>query len=144
MIVRASLPEEQFAMMSASDGLAAIRILGSPDPVDLVLLDLGMPGLDGFGVLADMRAGKLRASDSSDPPPDASSATLAAHDMANLRAQKRGEHVPVIVLTGRRNVEDVERADKYRIAGYLVKPIEPALLLERVNAALARPMHETG
>ncbi len=39
---------------TASDGIQGLRIL-QDDPVDLVLLDLGMPGMDGYQTLAEIR-----------------------------------------------------------------------------------------
>jgi DNA-binding NtrC family response regulator len=48
-----------YGTIVAPDGEAALALLGGPDPVDLVVLDLMMPGLDGFGVLARMREAKI-------------------------------------------------------------------------------------
>jgi CheY-like chemotaxis protein len=51
---------EQITCLEASSGEQALGILGS-QPVDVVLLDLTMPGISGFDVLAEMRAKHLNA-----------------------------------------------------------------------------------
>jgi CheY-like chemotaxis protein len=44
---------EGYGVVEASDGGQALRVLRGPDRVDLVLLDLMMPGTDGWAVLAE-------------------------------------------------------------------------------------------
>src|SRR5438128_1801762 len=50
MLVRAVLEGEGFAIAEAIDGTAALPAARAARP-DLILLDVGLPGLDGFGVL---------------------------------------------------------------------------------------------
>ena len=51
------LKEQGFSAMSASDGVEALKLLRSADSPrpDLILLDLGMPNLDGLGFLAEQK-----------------------------------------------------------------------------------------
>lgn len=71
---------------------------------DLILLDLGLPRVDGFAVLTDIR--RRRASN-----------------------QLVFAHMPIIVMTARHTVDDVKRAVSLGAADYLAKPFEiPALL----------------
>jgi two-component system, chemotaxis family, response regulator Rcp1 len=84
----------------ASDGAVALAFLkregvhrDAPIP-DIVFLDLGMPRVDGFQVLAEMKA---------DP---------------ELR------RIPVIVMSSSDAESDLARAYDAQIAGYLVKPID--------------------
>ena len=74
--------------------------------VDLVLCDLVMPGIDGFGFL------------------DA------------FRAHRQDTDVPVIVLTGQETVEKKVEALDAGAADYLTKPFDPAELVARVRVHL--------
>ncbi|WP_375458379.1 sigma-54-dependent transcriptional regulator [uncultured Enterovirga sp.] len=48
-----------YGSVVAEDGEAGLAVMRSGEPFALVILDLVMPGLDGFGVLAAMRDGKI-------------------------------------------------------------------------------------
>lgn len=56
---RVALTIGGFAVREAADGLEALMLLDR-EGADLVVLDLRMPRLDGFDVLADLRARKER------------------------------------------------------------------------------------
>lgn len=94
---------------SAGDGQAALDLLGDPaaPPVDVVLLDLVMPGLDGYATLERMKA---------TPGLD---------------------HLPVIVISAVDELDSVVRCIELGALDYLPKPVEPAILRARVSAALA-------
>ena len=55
-LIQAVLEREGFAVLHADGGRAALEQLGSGAPIDVVLLDLVMPGMTGQETLADMRA----------------------------------------------------------------------------------------
>ncbi|HZK98561.1 MAG TPA: sigma-54 dependent transcriptional regulator [Caulobacteraceae bacterium] len=55
-LIQAVLERESFAVVQADGGQAALGHLGSGAPVDVVLLDLVMPGVTGMEALADIRA----------------------------------------------------------------------------------------
>ena len=93
--------------VTASDGVQALS-LARKRPPDLVLLDLRLPGLDGWEVLAALR------------------------DEPALRT------VPVVLLTATINAAATERALDARVADYLVKPVSADDLLDAVERALAR------
>lgn len=59
-LVERTLKDAGYAVTVANDGISALRMLAEKEP-DLVLLDIRMPGLDGFQVLKRIR-------DSSDVP----------------------------------------------------------------------------
>ena len=73
---------------------------------DLVLLDLEMPGMDGFAVLERMRG---------DPV---------------LR------HVPVVVQTGREDVEAIDRCFHLGAASFVMKPLNWRLLTYQIRYVL--------
>jgi putative two-component system response regulator len=73
---------------------------------DLILLDINMPEMDGYTAL------KL------------------------LKANKKATDIPVIFVTAQGDIGSVLEGISGGINDYVVKPFEPALLLERVNAQL--------
>lgn len=72
-------------------------------PFDIVLLDLEMPNMDGFEVLS------------------------------RLRADERTRRLPVIVVTGREDVEAIDRAFQAGATSFLSKPINWRLLSYQVR-----------
>ncbi len=96
------------AVVEAEDGRVALDILGDDGAgIDVVLLDLVMPELDGFAVLAAIRA----------------HASLA--------------RIPVIVVSGLDDLEGIVRCVEMGAADYLPRPIKPTLLRARVATSLA-------
>jgi class 3 adenylate cyclase len=99
-------------VVSATDGIEALERIREETP-DLVLLDVLMPGLDGFGVLEHIRA------DSS------------------LQA------LPVIMISALEDFQSVIRCIELGAEDYLPKPFDPVLLRARINAGLnKRRVHE--
>jgi CheY-like chemotaxis protein len=82
------------------------------EPPDLVLLDLDMPEMDGFQVLESLRA---------DP---------------NFR------DLPVIVVTGREDVEAVDRAFAVGATSFVVKPLNWRLLSHQLRYVHRSAMNE--
>jgi pilus assembly protein CpaE len=103
-----TLKQEGYDVVIASDGAEAFRLYGTEAP-DLVLLDVMLPKLDGYQV-----AEKIRAEE------------------AGTR------HVPIIMLTAEREVEQKVRGLRAGADDYLVKPFHPAELLARIKSLLAR------
>src|SRR4051794_35669986 len=54
LLVRRVLEEDGHTVLESADGPGALRILQTA-PVDVVVLDLGLPGIDGLEVLAQIR-----------------------------------------------------------------------------------------
>lgn len=94
-----------YAVIPAFDGREALTLLRT-HPIDLVLLDLLMPELDGFGVLQE------------------------------LKADPRLRHVPVIVLSALDEIESVVRAIELGADDYMPRPFDPVLLRARIGACL--------
>ncbi len=97
----------------AGNGAEALAALRS-DHFDLVLLDIMMPVLDGFGVLEAMHA---------DP---------------------QLKRIPVIVISAHDDMANVARAIELGAADYLAKPFDPVLLRARVRACLERRTLQAG
>lgn len=105
LMCRVNLALEGFEVVEAGDGetgLASAR----QDAIDLVLLDVMMPGIDGWRVLEELK---------SDP------ATAG---------------IPVVLLTARVTREDEIRGWKAGAADYLPKPFNPSTLTRVVSRTL--------
>ncbi len=59
-LLEAVLTPRGYDVLTASDGITALEVVGSDQP-DLILLDVMMPGLDGYAVCARLRAGEETA-----------------------------------------------------------------------------------
>ncbi len=93
---------------TAHDGEAALDRLCSPEPLDLVILDLMLPGIDGISVLR------------------------------RIREDTPHRHVPVIVLTARGEETDVVVGLEVGADDYVTKPFRPRELTGRIRAHLRR------
>ncbi len=86
------------------DGPSALRVAASADPPELILLDVMMPGMDGFEVCRRLK------------------------DDAATR------DIPVIFVTTKNEVEDETFGFKLGAVDYITKPISPSIVLARVKA----------
>ena len=92
---------------TAADGRQALELLNSK-PFDLVLLDIMMPNVNGYEVLAAMKA------------------------------DERLRHIPVIMISAVDEIDSVIRCIELGAEDYLPKPFNPTLLRARVGACLER------
>jgi signal transduction histidine kinase len=104
-LAKATLEDEGFEIAAADSGAAAIRLF-EESPPDCVLLDVRMPGMDGFATCA------------------------------MLRALPRGPETPILFLTALRDLQTFDQAVAAGADDFLNKPISPGELLVRVRAAL--------
>jgi signal transduction histidine kinase len=109
----ANLLAPSYRVLSAADGLAALEAIQADLP-DVVLSDVMMPRLDGFGLLRE------------------------------LRADPRTSAIPVILLSARAGEESAIQGLDAGSDDYLVKPFSARELIARVRAhvALARARRE--
>jgi two-component system chemotaxis response regulator CheY len=94
-------------LVEAGDGQDALGKLKEIKP-DLLLTDLNMPNLDGFGLIEAVRG-----------RPDL-------------------QQLPILVLTTAGALQDQERAKGMNVTGYVTKPIKPDALVTAVQGALAK------
>jgi CheY-like chemotaxis protein len=104
-LVRTVLEKTGYAVIEACDGIEALRNARDSKP-DLIILDLHMPGLDGFGVIQELRR---------DPDFVAT---------------------PVMALTASAMQGDRERALAAGFTGYISKPIPLQMLRSEVERLL--------
>ncbi len=100
-----ALESAGFAVQAAEDGERALALFEAQPP-DLVLLDVQMPGLDGFGVCERIRRAPV------------------------------GSHVPVLIVTSLDDVESVRRAYEAGATDFITKPLNWELVVHRIRYAL--------
>jgi two-component system cell cycle response regulator len=105
MLIETLLATKGHTVVTASDGPSALPTARAERP-DAILLDVGLPGMDGFGVLGLLK------------------------DDAELR------DVPVLMVTAWAEPELVARALDHGAHDYLRKPFDNAELVARVDVAL--------
>lgn len=95
LLIRRGIEGSDCSVVHYEDGLAALKACEAVDHAearpDLVLLDLKLPGMDGFGVLE------------------------------RLRKMKWFEQVPIVMFTTSSRKEEIEEAYRLGASGYVVK-----------------------
>ncbi len=105
LLAGASLLQGGFSVVEAGDGEQALRVFQHEQP-DAVLLDVVMPGLDGFAVCEA------------------------------LRRLPGGRYLPIVMVTGLDDVKSIERAYQVGATDFITKPINYTLLGHRVRYLL--------
>ena len=100
------LLKNRYRIKVATEGERALRIAALDPPPDLILLDIMMPGMDGYEVCQ------------------------------RLKANPHTTGIPVIFLTAKVQVEDEEKGLKLGAVDYITKPISPPIVLARVETHL--------
>jgi len=93
--------------ISASNGQEALDLISTESP-DMVLLDIMMPVMDGFEVLA------------------------------KLKADENWRHIPVVVISAMSDMDSITKGIEMGADDYLPKPFDPVLLLARLKACLEK------
>jgi CheY-like chemotaxis protein len=107
LLAKDTLKAEGYDLAEAVDGASALEEVKAHKP-DLVLLDLMMPGVDGFAVIRSLRADPATA------------------------------HLPVIVLTALSDAESQAVSLELGADDYMTKPFHPKILRARVQALFRR------
>ncbi len=104
----AKLALENFDVLLATDGEMGLEFARKQKP-DLILLDLMLPKLDGYGVLKVLKKSPALAK------------------------------IPVILLTNLNQQESIDKARKYQIEDYLIKAhFMPSEVIEKVKVVLRK------
>lgn len=106
-LIRTVLESLGYEVSEANDGLEAVRMAREVEP-DMIILDLHMPGLDGFGVLAE------------------------------LRHNGKFANTPVMALTASAMQGDRQRALDAGFDSYISKPVPLPVLREEVVRLVER------
>lgn len=98
--------KEGYDVSTASNGMTGLRMVRE-NPPDLLILDVMLPGLDGFEICSQLR---------SDPPT---------------------AELPIIMLSAKGQETDRETGLKVGASEYLTKPVNRELLLETISRLLS-------
>jgi DNA-binding response OmpR family regulator len=106
-LLQATVKAAGYPFMGVKGGAECITLLARVQP-RLVLLDIEMPGMDGF------------------------------ETCKRIRQMREYQHVPICFLTARKTDEDVKRGVEVGGNDFIIKPFNPAQLLERIKYWCAR------
>jgi two-component system, OmpR family, alkaline phosphatase synthesis response regulator PhoP len=106
-LVRYNLVREGYAVVCTVSGEAALTIAGS-DAVDLIVLDLMLPGIDGLEVAR------------------------------RLKARPANRDTPIIMLTAKGEEADIVTGLELGADDYVTKPFSPRILIARIKAVIRR------
>ncbi len=106
-VMKDLLEREGFTVFEAADGVIALDEIDRAGP-DIVVLDLNLPRLDGYGVLS------------------------------HLRSRPATANLPVIVLTAKGDEDSEVRVFEYGASDYLTKPFRPRARSARLHSLLGR------
>ena len=105
-VLRQTLRTE-YTVVAALSGEKGLSIVQCAEPPDLILLDIMMPGMDGYEVCLE------------------------------LKADMRTRRIPVIFVTAMTEIEDEARGFQVGGVDYITKPVSPPIVLARVRTQLA-------
>ena len=106
------LNADGFHVFAASEGVSALSILKANE-IDLVLLDVMMPGMSGLEVLTEIRLG----------------------------SDRKIREIPVMMITAKSSTEDIDKALAIGANSYVVKPFRGATIREKVRTILELPFN---
>ncbi len=101
-MVTQTLESAGYATLRAEDGIYGLEVLEERAP-DLIITDINMPRLDGFGFIE------------------------------RVRRSERYRAIPILVLTTENDPHKRERARKAGATGWIVKPFDAAKLIDAVG-----------
>jgi PAS domain S-box-containing protein len=102
-----ALLRSSYKVKSAANGSKGLQIARSEPAPELILLDIMMPGMDGYEVCTQ------------------------------LKEDPKTRDIPVIFLTSKSDIENEERGFALGAVDYITKPIGPSVLLARAKAHIA-------
>ncbi len=106
LVLMNDLLKDSYRVRVANNGERTLKLAQSGDPVDLILLDVMMPGMDGYEVCN------------------------------RLKADPRTRDIPIIFLTAKSDVEDERHGLELGAVDYITKPISPPIVMARVKTQL--------
>ncbi|MGZ8216418.1 response regulator [Methylomagnum sp.] len=106
LFVLGELLKPHYRVRVANGGQRALRVATTEPLPNLILLDVMMPEMDGYAV------------------------------MAGLKADQRTRDIPVIFVTALDSVADEERGFALGAVDYITKPVKPAIVLARIRTHL--------
>lgn len=105
-MLRLALRDARFDVVQAVDGVHGLEVLQTSAP-DVIITDINMPNLDGFGFIEGVR-----------------------------RSGRHGS-TPILVLTTESDQDKKQRARSAGATGWIVKPFDPVKLVDAVRRVAA-------
>ena len=97
------LLKKEFRVLAALSGEAALEVINSDDKPDMVLLDIGMPGMDGYEICKA------------------------------IRGSEETRDITVIFVTAANQFSDEIRGFALGAADFILKPIHPIITMARIK-----------
>ena len=104
-IILCELLRDQYQILEAEDGKKALEIMKEDKMIDLVLLDIVMPNMDGY------------------------EASIAIRSLTRLDAKT----IPIIAMTANAFAEDVRKALSSGMNAHIAKPIEFVKIINEIK-----------
>lgn len=105
-MLKMALVDAGFSVLQAVDGVHGLEVLSTTNP-DVIVTDINMPKMDGFGLITA------------------------------VRMDERYRSVPILVLTTESDPEKKAKAREAGATGWIVKPFEPAKLIAAIRRVAA-------
>jgi len=105
------LEHKGYEVLTAVNGLDGLKKARSEEP-DLVILDVMLPGMDGFDICY------------------------------NLRAEPQTAKMPILMLSAKAREVDMDTGRKVGADNYITKPVDPAEIISSVEVLLAQGEHK--
>lgn len=107
LVISKMLFTEPFTLLEAASGEEALELLHAEPAIDLILLDIMMPGLSGFAICQ------------------------------RIREQLSAAHLPIVLITSKDMPDDIARGFAAGASGYIIKPINKAYMVKLISQQLA-------
>ena len=102
-MLRAALMDAGHTVLQAEDGVHGTQVLAEAGTVDVIITDINMPRMDGYGFID------------------------------HVRSSQSHRAIPILVLTTESEPAKKQRAKDAGATGWIVKPFDPAKLLAAVR-----------
>lgn len=106
-IMNEILGREEYKIKATINSEIALKIAGSSEQPDIILLDIIMPGIDGYEVCRQLKANKIT------------------------------QNIPIIFVTSKTDDIDETKGFELGAVDYITKPVNPSVLRARVKTHLA-------
>jgi diguanylate cyclase (GGDEF)-like protein len=100
------LLKSDYKLVAALNGEKALNVATSKNPPDLILMDIMMPGMNGYQVCK------------------------------TLKASEATKNIPVLFVTAVSEIMDEAKAFRFGAVDYITKPFHPPVVLARINTHL--------
>jgi two-component system chemotaxis response regulator CheY len=106
-MLKLALTQAGYEVVQAEDGVHGLEVLAANPPPDVIVTDINMPRMDGFGFIE------------------------------GVRRDERHRAVPILVLTTESDSDKKMRARQAGATGWIVKPFNPEKLVDAIRRVAA-------